>query len=411
MSQTARPLLALDIGTSSVKALLAKLGPGNMIEISGVGKAMQHPDNMTAGAISDIAGVAKVAEHALLDAEDLVEHPEPIDTVVGLAGELVKSASTTIKYLRIDASKPIDEREVGSLISKIQKKAEDKARKEFEYDGMSHPDLQLISCAISSIFIDGHRVATPVGFKGKQLDITLYTAFAPLVHISAIETVCMELRLNLITIAVEPFAVARAMLGREVPEDFSATVIDIGGGTTDIAVIDRGGIVDTRMMGIAGRSFTHAISNALHVDDEAAEKLKLHLDDRRIKASVRAKMDKGLKDNLAIWFEGLGMALADQPVEQLPTNIYLSGGGASLEMLSEALATTNWYRKLAFARRPLVNLLQIELLDGYLNNTDVELDHSYATALGLLRVGTDTLNAPGDDTDSLKSRLKRLLRN
>lgn len=412
--QTVRHILALDIGTEYVKAVIAVPAKATgELDIVGVGKAHQRPENMFSGAISDIRGVIKVCEQALTEAEQEAGFTTS-EVVIGLAGELVKSGSTTIKYLRADPTKPISDNEVENLIRTIQRKAEAKAKREFLAEAANtDTELRLISSAITSIFIDGHKVSSPAGFKGKELDITLYTAFAPLVHISAIERVCVDLRLNLITIAVEPFAVARACLGNDIESNLSAIIIDVGGGTTDVAIIDRGGIVSTQMFNVAGRAFTHAIAHRLSIDDESAEKLKTHLDDPRLKPEVRAKIERALSENIDIWLSGIDLALRDIPgVDRLPEQIYMSGGGASLTEIPETLATSDWYTDLPFSRRPLVDLLEAEVFPGLNNQTTAILDHTFATALGLLRVAADTdVAVAAEDPKSLRGRLRRLLKN
>ena len=70
----------------------------------------------------------------------------------------------------------------------------------------NNPDIEvrLINSAIVSLSIDGYKISNPIGFKGSDIAIQFYTAFAPLVHISAIEKVCAELNLELLAVAVEP---------------------------------------------------------------------------------------------------------------------------------------------------------------------------------------------------------------
>jgi cell division protein FtsA len=406
-------ILALDIGTEYVKAVLATpSSEQGTYDIVGIGRAHQAPENMTAGAISDIPGSVQVCETALALAEEQAGFTAS-QVVIGIAGELVKSASTSIRYVRTEPNSPITDDEIASLIRKIQAKAEKKAAELFASESANFDsELRLISSAITSIFIDGHKVTTPTGFKGRELNIVLYTAFAPLVHISAIEKVASELRLDIINIAVEPFAVARGYLGDDTESDTSAIIIDIGGGTTDVAIIDSGGIMSTQMFDVAGRAFTHAIANRLHVDTEVAEKLKVHLGDPRLAPSARSQVESAINKVLAIWLQGIDIALSDTgDLERLPANIYLSGGGAALEPLQIALATTDWYRDLSFVGRPLVDLLEASTFVGFNNLTDTELDQSYATAIGLVRVAADTGAVSPNDPKSVKSRFRRFLRN
>ena len=403
-------LLALDIGTEYVKALIAKKTKG-AAHIVGVGKAHEAPTNMYSGAIADIQGVAKTCEEALIKAEDMAGVRSK-EVVVGIAGELIKGNTASIKYRRADATKPITDEEMAKIIKRVQQKAGEKARREVA-DETDNPDVEvrLINSALVSLRIDGYKVSNPIGFKGKEVIVQIYTAFAPLVHISAIEKVCDELQLDLVTVAVEPFAVCRACLGDDIDSNFSGIVMDIGGGTTDIAIVDDGGVEGTKMFSIGGRSFTHQIEQRLGLSYEDAEKLKLLADDPKMKPTVREKLDKAIERNLDVWQSGVELALEEfDEVEALPGQILLCGGGASLGQIPELLATGDWFRDLPFSRRPIVNLIDPDDIEGIINDTDRQLDHTFVTAMGLLRVGLDTLVGV-KSSDSIKAKLARLLKN
>lgn len=403
-------LLALDIGTEYVKALIAKKSRGT-ISIVGVGKSHEAPTNMSNGAIADIQGVAKTCEEALIKAEDMA-NVRSKEVVVGIAGELIKGNTASIRYRRNDANTPINDEEMQRIIKKVQQKAGERARREVAME-TNNPDVEvrLINSALVSLRIDGYKVTNPIGFKGKEVIVQIYTAFAPLVHISAIERVCDELQLDLVTIAVEPFAVCRACLGDNIDSNFSGIVMDIGGGTTDIAVVDDGGVDGTKMFSIGGRSFTHQVAERLDLSFEDAEKLKLLSENPNMKPELREKFDKAIARNLDVWQAGVELAIEEfDQVETLPGQILLCGGGASLSAIPEILATGDWYKDLPFARRPIISLIEPTDIPGIVNDTDRELDHTFITAMGLLRVGIDTLIGTGND-NSIKAKLARLLKN
>lgn len=402
-------LLALDIGTEFVKALIAKKGK-NGIHIVGVGKAHEAPTNIFSGAIADIPGVAKTCEEALYKAEKMAG-VRANEVVIGIAGELIKGNTASIKYRRSEATKPITEEEMNYIIKKVQQKAGERARREVALE-TNNPDVEvrLINSALVSLRIDGYKVANPIGFKGKEVVVQIYTAFAPLVHISAIERVCDELQLDLVTVAVEPFAVCRACLGDDLDSSFSGIVMDVGGGTTDIAIVEDGGVEGTKMFSIGGRSFTNQIANKLGLSFEDAEKLKLLADSPNMKPEIRHKFDQAIARNLEVWQSGVELALEEfDQVETMPGQVLLCGGGASLAEIPEILATGDWYKGLPFSRRPIVSLIDPNDVPGIINDTDRELDHTFVTAMGLLRVGIDTLI--GTDNNSFRAKLARLLRN
>lgn len=430
-------LLALDIGTEFVKAVIAEKTSDDNLNIIGVAKEHQSMGNMYTGAIADIQAVVSTCEKALSRAEEMAGVVSRT-CVVGIAGELIKGNTRTVRYKRKDSNKPISDNEMQQIIQKVQDKAGEQARQEIALE-TDNPEVEvrLINSAIVSLSIDGYKVSNPIGFKGTDLMIQFYTAFAPLVHISAIEKVCAELNLDLLAVAVEPFAVCRACLGNELDSNFSAIVMDIGGGTTDIAVVDDGGVEGTKMFGIGGRSFTHQIATKTGLDYDTAEAIKLqiggvsldqltlrHREETVAEAEHRneiqtilstpersRKINKAIADNIEVWLGGVTVALEDFPlVEALPTKILLCGGGAGLSALQEELATSDWYTDLPFSRRPLVHLLDDVDIPGIENSTEENLDYSFITAFGLLRVAIDTL-AGTDEPTGLRAKLAKLLQN
>ncbi|MBR0372460.1 rod shape-determining protein [Candidatus Saccharibacteria bacterium] len=403
-------ILALDIGTEYVKAVLARPTKKGDLEILGVGKARQSEGSMHAGAVADIPAVVSVCEEALVKVEE--EAGERADlTVVGIAGELIKGNTTTVNYSRKNPNKPITEDEMREIISKVQQKSGEVAKKTVALEtGNDNVEVRLINSAIVSLTIDGYKISNPIGFKGSDIVIQFYTAFAPLIHVSAIEKVCAELNLDLLTVAVEPFAVCRACLGDDLESNFSGIVMDIGGGTTDIAVVEDGGVEGTKMFGIGGRSFTHQIAEALGVDFETAENYKLNYDSGKLDERKKLKVETAIAKNLSVWLTGVEVALEEfGNLGSLPRNVLLCGGGASLSLLQEELAISDWYKGLPFSRRPVIHLIDVaELPDLIIKDDEDTLDHSFATALGLLRVGIDTL-AGAPEENKLRAKISKLL--
>lgn len=406
-------ILGLDIGTEFVKAVLAKTSKKGNLEILGIGKAKQAEGNMHAGAIADIPAVVATCEDALVKVEEQAgERAETV--VVGIAGELIKGNTTSVRYTRKNPNKPITEDEMNEIIKKVQQKSGEVAKKTVALEtGNDNVEVRLINSAIVSLHIDGYKISNPIGFKGSDIMIQFYTAFAPLIHVAAIEKVCAELNLDLLTVAVEPFAVCRACLGDDLDSQFSAVVMDIGGGTTDIAVVEDGGVEGTKMFSIGGRSFTHQVAESLGVDFETAEQYKIDFDAGNLDDRIKAKVESALSRNLSVWLTGVEVALEDfENVSTLPKNVLLCGGGASLSTLQETLAISDWYQNLPFPRRPLIQLIDVTELPNFIIKDEfrTELDHSYATALGLLRVGTDTL-AGAPEEHKLRAKFAKLLQN
>src|SRR6266702_2433715 len=316
-------LVALDIGTECVKALIARV-EGDELKIIGGGRAHQELSAMHSGAIADIAGVVRNCEMALSDAEAQAGI-QAKRTVIGIAGELVKGITQTIRYKRPQPDKPLDLNEMEFIIEKGQERAQTRAQKEIAWEtGNQDVEIKLVNSAIVSIHIDGYKISNPIGFQGKDVAIQIYTAFAPMVHIGALERTAQELDLDLIAVAAEPFAVSRSVLGVDASSNFTAILADIGGGTTDIAVVNDGGVEGTKMFGIGGRSFTKTIASELDVAFEDAEKLKLSIDEPNLKADVRKSLIKAVDKTLEVWLNGVELALGEfDAIDHLPNRILL----------------------------------------------------------------------------------------
>lgn len=402
-------LVGLDIGTEFVKALIARVN-GEMLEIIGVGRARQDISDMHGGAIADIAGVVRNCEEALAQAEDQAGL-QAKRAVIGIAGELVKGVTNTIKYRRPQPDKPLDVAEMEFIIEKVQERAQGKAQREIALEtGNEDVEVKLVNSALVSIHIDGYKVSNPIGFQGRDVAVQIYTAFAPMVHIGALEHVAEDLALELVAVAAEPFAVSRSVLGTDSGSTFTAILADVGGGTTDIAVVNDGGVEGTKMFGIGGRSFTRTIMTDMDLSYSDAEKLKLHLGHEQIKATVKKQAEAAINKTLDVWLAGVELALSEfDSVDHLPNRILLCGGGASLPQLVDALAGREWYKDLPFTKKPTVHHIQPTEVIGIKDETGSVTDHTFITAMGLLRVGYDTI-VGSSDGDSIKDKVNRLLR-
>ncbi len=402
-------LVALDIGTEFVKALIGRVnGVDSTVEIIGVGRAHQGLNDMQAGAIADIAAVVENCDKALNKAEE--EAGVSVRTcIIGIAGELVKGTTTTIRVARQEATKVLDIAEMEKIINLVQERAQEKAKEQLKWElGGKEPDVRLVNSALVSIEIDGYPVTNPIGFQGKDVVIQLYTAFAPLIHIGALEKTAQELDLDLLAVAAEPFAVARAVIGNNPSQSLSAILMDVGGGTTDIAVINDGGVQGTKMFGIGGRAYTHAVERDLGVEYEKAEEFKVGLSTNQILASKRPAVEAALSKTADVWLGGIELALGEfNKLDHLPHRMFLCGGGSSLDLLMERLETGEWYKSLPFTRRPNVHHIRPDQVAGIKDKTGDVTDHTFITAMGLLRVGMDTMQFV--NTGSIRDKLDKML--
>lgn len=403
-------LIALDIGTEFVKALIARLD-GDRMTIIGVGRVRQHLADMQAGAIADIAAVVANCDQALNQAEKMAG-VSGRNVVIGIAGELVQGNTTTIRINRKDPNRALDISEIEKMMAVIQDRAMVRAKARIQADtGGKTPDVKLVNSALVSIEIDGYKVTNPIGFQGKDVTVQLYTAFAPQVHIGALERCATDLDLDLLAVAAEPFGVARSVIGNDANNNMSAILIDVGGGTTDIAIVNEGGVEGTKMFSIGGRIFTKAIERELGVDFVTAEALKIGLSNGRTTSEQRKDVESAISKTLDVWLNGVELALSEfTQLDNLPNQIYLCGGGASLKMLVDALSEQRWFTELPFTRRPVVQYITPNHVVGIVDSTDQLADHTYITAMGLLRVGADTLGVFDSNSGSIRDRLNKIIK-
>jgi len=405
-------IVALDIGTEFVKALVGKIADdATSIEIIGVGRAHQQLTDMQAGAISDIAGVVANCDDALNEAEQQAG-VSVRRAIIGIAGELVKGTTTIIRVARKVPDKPLDVTEMERIIQVVQERAEAKAKRQLAMElGGKSVEVRLVNSALVSIEIDGYPVNNPIGFQGKDVVVQLYTAFAPMIHIGALERTAQELDLDLMAVAAEPFAVARSVIGDRTDANLSAILMDVGGGTTDIAVVNDGGVQGTKMFGIGGRAYTRSIERELNVSFEQAEELKLGLSSDKVPRSKAPAIEDALRRTADVWVSGVELALGEfTKLDHLPYRMYLCGGGSSLDLLVSMLEETDWYRALPFTRKPAVRRIRPEQVVGITDTTGKVTDHTFITAMGLLRVGADTLQFRGGGSATIREKIDRMLR-
>jgi cell division protein FtsA len=188
--------------------------------------------------------------------------------------------------------------------------------------------------------------------------------------------------------------------------------MDVGGGTTDIAVVNDDGVQGTKMFGIGGRAYTNSVARELDLEFGAAEQLKLEAAGGGTLSKDKAgKVDSALRKTLDVWSSGVELALGEfTKLDHLPHRVFLCGGGAILPMLMDHLQHRQWHQELPFTRQPVVQHIKPGQVVGISDTTDEITDHTFVTAMGLLRVGLDTMHYSGAADNNIKEKLDRMLR-
>lgn len=381
--------IALDIGTEFVKCLIFTSQDGDGI-VRGVGRARQKLTDMHGGGVTDIHGVAKNCELAISQAAEQAKML-PDQVIVGIAGELVQGNTTTVTRTRTKPNTPIDLSELQEIVSSVQQQAFKKSREVLaEETGLDEIDVQLVNSAVVSVSIDGYKITNPLSYQGKEMSVGVYSAFAPIVQLGALETIVQELGLKLIAVSAEPYAVSRCL--NEATSDFSGIFIDIGGGTTDVAVVRNGGVEGTKMYAIGGRAFTKRVASALGVNFAEAEQAKLDYSAGKLEPDQAKLVAAAFKTDVGVWRSGLELTLEEfGHGDLLPSRILLCGGGSNLPEIKSSLEEKDWSADLSFARQPEVRFIKPGDIDNFHDETGKLTDISDVTPMALANVALELI--------------------
>jgi cell division protein FtsA len=240
--------------------------------------------------------------------------------------------------------------------------------------------------------------------------VSIFNSFAPNVHLGALQTIAESLDLDLLSIVAEPFAVARC-LGPDQSNDFSAIFIDIGGGTTDIAVVNQGGLAGTKMFALGGRAFTKRVSQILSEPFLEAERDKINYSAGQLSHDKREIIEKALKQDCDVWLSGVQLTLEEfDQMDLLPSKILLCGGGSNLTGIEEVLKDAKWDKHLPFAKKPTVSFLRPTHISSVIDDTGELSDISDVTPMALANLAIDSV---GEEKvlDGILSKIINTLRN
>lgn len=382
-------LIALDIGTEFVKTVVFNL-TGDKVNVLSYKKVRQQPDAMKGAMIINLRNVVENCNLALKDALAEIPESSPKHMVLGIAGELVQGITIAANMKRENPDLPITKVEIDEVIDKVKEKAFQNALDDVaEKTGMDPNQLEEIDTVINDTYIDGFRVGDPIGFKGTEIKFKIFTTFAPSIHASSLRSLADQLGFEIINIVAEPYAIARSIYGAK-DDSFSSIIVDIGGGTTDVAIVQRGGVVGTEMFSFGGRVFTRRLEHSLNLDYNNAEKMKLRYSKKELDETNLKKVRELIAMDSSVWIDGFELALSEfEDVNVYPAEILLCGGGSLLGEIKEEIISHPWLKVLPFNRFPRISYLQPGKLDSINDQTGEPRDPADIAPFALARYTLD----------------------
>jgi len=255
--ETKNLVVALDIGTSKVAALVAELRADGSLEILGMGG--HESKGLKKGVVVNIEATVNAVQRALEEAE-LMADCKIASAFAGIAGSHIKSFNST-------GMVAIKDREVGAL---------DVERAIETAKAVNIPtDQQILHVLRQEFIIDGQEdVREPIGMSGVRLEVKVHIVTGAVSAAQNIVKCVRRCGLEVNDLILQPLASSRAVLSED-ETDLGVCLVDVGGGTSDIAVFTHGAIRHTAVIPIAGDQITNDIAMALRTPTAEAEVIKV----------------------------------------------------------------------------------------------------------------------------------------
>lgn len=390
--------LTLDIGTEYVKSVIYQYKDG-IAHIVGYSKVKQHSKAMEGALIINIENVSSACDRGIGEALAIADNvlgrrvELPRFVTMGISGELVKGVSILANYEREDPNAPITEEETSAVVESVKEQAFPESIDDIaEEIGTDSSKIKEVNSHINSTYIDGVKIDNPVGFTGKEVSYRVYSTFAPSLHVNSLFEIADRLELDILTIDVQPYAISKTFKDAH-KSDFSKIFIDIGGGTTDIAVVENGGIIGTKMMAFGGRVFTRRIAKELNIDMNDAERMKLDYSNLKLQDITEKKIKKAIENDSKLWVEGVELSLKEfKEIESFPTEILLSGGGSELPEIKDILLSYPWLTVMPFERFPKIRPIYPNQIENIEDHTELMISTSDVAPAALTSITLELLN-------------------
>lgn len=376
--------VGLDIGTTKIVAMVGKKDPYGKIEVLGTGKAKSL--GVHRGVVNNITQTIQSIQQAVDEAE--AASGEKIDKViVGIAGQHIRSLHHSDYITRANSDKVIDEDDIERLINQV-------------YKLVMLPGEEIIHVLPQDFKVDGQaEIKTPIGMYGGRLEANFHVVVGQVSSIRNIGRCIKSAGLHLGSITLEPLASADAVLSQE-EKEAGVALIDIGGGTTDLAIFKDGIIRHTAVISFGGNVITEDIKEGCSIIEKQAELLKTKFGsawpgenkDNEI-VSIPGLRGREPKEITLKNLSRIIHARVVEIVEQVFLEIKNYGHEESKKKLIAGIVLTGGGAQLKHIKQLVEYITGMDTRIGYPNehlasNSDPELSSPvYATAVGLLMKG------------------------
>ena len=251
--------IGLDIGTTKIVAMIGVINEYDKLKIIGVGKSKSL--GVHRGVVNNISQTIQSIQSAINEAEN--NSNEKIDKViVGIAGQHIRSLQHSDYITRENSDEVIDIQDIERVINQV-------------YKLVMMPGEEIIHVLPQEFKIDGQsEIKEPVGMFGGRLEANFHVVVGQVSSIKNIARCVKSSGIDFDGITLEPLASADAVLSRE-EKEAGVALIDIGGGTTDLAIFKDGIIRHTSVIPFGGNIITDDIKEGCSIIEKQAELLKI----------------------------------------------------------------------------------------------------------------------------------------
>ncbi len=251
--------VGLDIGTTKIVAMIGRKNEYGKIEVIGIGKAKSL--GVKRGVVSNITQTIQSIQQAVDEAES-VSGVQIEDVVVGIAGQHIRSLHHSDYITRNNADEVIEDTDIEDLVNQVHKL-------------VMLPGEEIIHVLPQEFKVDSQAdIKEPIGMYGGRLEANFHVVVGQVSSIRNIGRCVKSAGLDLSEITLEPLASAQAVLSQE-EKEAGVALIDIGGGTTDLAIFKDGIIRHTAVIPFGGNVITDDIKEGCSIIEKQAELLKI----------------------------------------------------------------------------------------------------------------------------------------